>query len=222
MYCVNCGKEIPNDSKFCTACGHKVDDTPKANETPFENADNEVTVCVSANPTQQTNATSQKSEFINSKNIGLWWGAMGALSLLFMFFNYASISIYLSYSTSDSAYSGYGLIDCMNGTLGTAARMMVLLIITNLSIIATGIVYFKTTKYNKIIAPAIFVESILSIIASFIAINNIGSELSEFNSSLSDAVIGPGAYLNLILSFALLIFAFYIKKKHLQTINVNN
>ena len=213
MYCVNCGKEIPNDSKFCTACGHKVNTASKANESPFETAENEVTVCVSANPTQPTDTNAQKSEVIKSKNIGLWWSALGALSFIFMLMNYASVSVYLSYSSSDSAFSGFGLIDCMDGTLGTAARMMVLLIIVNLAIIATGAVYYKTTKYNKIVTPAIFVEAILSIIASFVAIINISTEMSEFNSSLSDAFVGPGAYLNLALSFALLIVAFCIKKK---------
>lgn len=215
MYCVNCGKEIPNDSKFCTACGHKVNTVPKTNETPFEITEDEVTVCVSANPIQPTDTNTQKNEVIKSKNIGLWWSALGVLSFIFMFMNYASVSVYLSYSSSDSAFSGFGLIDCMDGTLGTAARMMVLLIIVNFAIIVTGIVYYKTTKYNKIVTPAIFVEAILSIIASFIAINNIGTEMSEFNSSLSDAFVGPGAYLNLALSFALLIFAFYIKKKRI-------
>ena len=217
MYCVNCGKEIPNDSKFCTACGHKVNTVSKTNETPFETTEDEVTVCVSANPIQPTDTNTQKNEVNKSKNIGLWWSALGVLSFMFMFMNYASVSVYLSYSSSDSAFSGFGLIDCMDGTLGTAARMMVLLIIVNLAIIVTGIVYYKTIKYNKIVTPAIFVEAILSIIASFIAINNIGTEMSEFNSSLSDAFVGPGAYLNLALSVVLLIFAFYIKKK--QRIN---
>ena len=105
MYCVNCGKEIPNDSKFCTACGHKVNTASKANESPFETVENEVTVCVSANPTQPTDTNAQKSEVIKSKNFGLWWSALGALSFVFMLMNYASVSVYLSYSSSDSAFS---------------------------------------------------------------------------------------------------------------------
>ena len=37
MYCTNCGKEIPDDSVFCTFCGQKVDGgvspEPKAAES---------------------------------------------------------------------------------------------------------------------------------------------------------------------------------------------
>ena len=27
MYCINCGKEIDDDAKFCWCCGRKVDET---------------------------------------------------------------------------------------------------------------------------------------------------------------------------------------------------
>lgn len=36
MYCKNCGKQIPDDSKFCPNCGHKLQET-KFQETNVSN-----------------------------------------------------------------------------------------------------------------------------------------------------------------------------------------
>ena len=30
MYCINCGKELPDDAKFCPGCGNKIGSKPKA------------------------------------------------------------------------------------------------------------------------------------------------------------------------------------------------
>lgn len=209
MFCVKCGKEIPNGNETCANCGHKVGEPIKNESTIFETEDGETTFCVSANPPKSV----PTPESSNSRSKLLLWSGAGLLSLFIMFMNYASVSVKLTYTSSDSAFSGYGLIECMEGTLGTAARMMVLLIIVNIAIIITGAIRYKTDTYNKYITPIMFVESILSVLASFIAFVNINTEMSEFDSYLSSAYVGVGAYLNLILSIATVILAAYIKKK---------
>lgn len=209
MFCVKCGKEIPNGNDTCMNCGHKVGEPISVENAVFETEDGETTFCVSANPPKSTST----AEIANNRSKLLLWSGAGLLSLIIMFMNYASVSVKLTYTSSDSAFSGYGLIECMDGTLGTAARMMVLLIIVNIAMIITGIVRYKTDQYNKYMTPIMFVESILSVLASFISFININTEMSEFDSSLSSAYVGVGAYLNLILSIAIVILAIYIKKK---------
>ena len=99
--------------------------------------------------------------------------------------------------------------------------MMVLLIVTNISFIVTGLIILRTTKFDRILNKVVYIEASLSILASLVAIINISTEMSEFNASLTDAYVGVGAYLNLILSFSTIIFASKLAKYLTQRIHAN-
>lgn len=223
MFCVKCGKEIQDNSGFCPHCGASVTQLNE-NSTPFgtDNAADDVVICVSANPQEEKPKTNDN---INSKSRGksleLLWSGLGILSFIIMCFNYATINIHLSYTTSESDFMGFRLLDCMDGTLGTAARMMVLLIVTNISFIVTGLIILRTTKFDRILNKVVYIEASLSILASLVAIINISTEMSGFNASLTDAYVGVGAYLNLILSFSTIIFASKLAKYLTQRIHAN-
>ena len=179
MFCIKCGKETPENIRFCPHCGASVAQLNE-NSTPFatNNDDDDVVICVSANPKEENPKANENISTKNkSKRLEFLWSGLGIFSFVIMCFNYATVNIHLSYTTSESAYSGFRLLDCMDGTLGTAARMMVLLIITNISFIVTGLLISQTTKFDKILNKVVYIEAFLSILASFVAIINISTEM---------------------------------------------
>ncbi len=213
MFCSKCGKELSNNSEKCAYCGADLTPYIKKEKGQFASEEGEFTVYVSANPIQKNQPQNISSTVSTKKSIKpLLWSAVGLISLIVMSFNYAVVSIQLTYTTSDSSLSGFDLLDCMDGSLKTAALMMILLIIANVAIIATGIVLYSLPKYKKYALNAIIPQSVLSSVASFVALINIHEEMDAVNTLLINAYVGVGAYLNLILCIASIIFAVYLKK----------
>ena len=54
MFCTNCGKILPDDSKFCPACGASVDEFPKKEECNAKAADSNIFTEIP--PAQEANA----------------------------------------------------------------------------------------------------------------------------------------------------------------------
>lgn len=211
MFCVRCGKKISDESKYCEYCGHKIEYLTTSQESGSHSEIKDITEKRSVILSNSANQTSNTKHNLKV----LLWSMVGVFSLIIMSMNYVSISVRLTYTTSDSSYSGFGLLKCIDGTLGIAARMMIVLIVTNIIIVITGIALTTKSKLKIYASRSIIVESIILTIASLIALLNIFIELNEFNPSLTNATVGAGAYINLILSISTLIFSIYINKKHL-------
>lgn len=136
------------------------------------------------------------------------WSCMGVISLMIMKLNYCFVDLI---GGVEANYSGYKLILCYNGTLGTSARMMLLLIVVNIAIIITGLKkYSNKDKARRVM----FVEAALSTVASLVTFINVSSELQKFsNTRLVLSSIGTGAYVNLVLSISLLFMAYFLTKE---------
>ncbi len=208
MFCAKCGKEVEKGNQFCPSCGCKVVTADEKNDLSALEVENTV-------PQTEASIEEQQTVIQNNKHSkkALLWSVVGVLSLLIMKLPYASVYLYFS-GASDSAYTGYGVIACVNGTLGLAARMMILLIFVNIAIIFTGIAKYRDVTNKSRINRAIFIESILSAVASVSAFANIYSELSKFYTGLSASSVGTGVYLNLILSLLTIVLACWITGIH--------
>lgn len=203
MFCTKCGKEVEAENQFCPNCGCKVVNVETKLDLSESEEENTVLQSAVAEEKQQAAIPYKRSKK------ALLWSAVGVLSLFIMKLPYASVYLYFS-GASDSAYTGYGVIACIDGTLGLAARMMILLIFVNIAIILTGFVKYRDVTNKRRINRAIFVESILSAVASVSAFVNIYSELSKFYTGLSAPSVGTGVYLNLILSLLTIVLACWI------------
>lgn len=210
MVCKACGKETEIDTALCPSCKSKTEDRDAL--TP--NEDNEVVISISAKeelPYENEYDSCVSNEQPRKKV--LIWCVIGVAFLFILFFSFASVSVKLFYSSSDSVFSGYGILECMDGTLGTAARMVVLLIITGIAMIITGVARYKTKKYEKLISSTMIVESLISIVSSTVSYVNISSVLSEFDSAFSTVNVGVGVYLSIGLSILSFIMAISINRE---------
>ena len=68
MFCTNCGKVLPNDSKFCPACGTSVDESSEKEECNAKAADSNILTEIP--PEQGSNAPAANAENNIEKVIG--------------------------------------------------------------------------------------------------------------------------------------------------------
>ncbi len=195
MLCEKCGEPIPDGSLNCPECGAFLARgyvAPKPKPV-VEEADETV-----------------ETHVVNYLKPNCYiWCIFALLSFVFLAFNYLTVSVGYSYLSSDSTYSGYGLLKCLNGSVATSGYMVIIMIITNIAVLLTGIIganaYSLNTGLYRILVIA---ESAAYLIASFVTFFNIKKVLGEFNSVLSDTKIGIGCYLHMILAVAAIVYYF--------------
>lgn len=197
MFCLKCSEAIPDGSEICPKCG--------ANLKKKE--DEQAVIYASQKELEETVASSVKT---TSKKSFYVWCAFAVASLIFLALNYFKVSIDLYFAgTSDSSYSGYGLIECLEGSVGMSGYMVILLIITNIAVLITGIIGAKgNVLKTSVLKGIMIVESISYLIATIVPYFNIKGVLAEFDSDLSTTSIGVGCYLNIILAVIVVIYYF--------------
>lgn len=205
MFCLKCSEAIPDGSEICPKCGANLK----------EKDDEQAVIYASQKEIEETvvspvDTTSKKSFYM--------WCAFAVASLMFLALNYFKVSIDLYFAgTSDTSYSGYGLIECLEGSVGTSGYMVILLIITNIAVFITGIIGAKGNVLKASVLKGIMVvESISYLIATIVPYFNIKSVLAEFDSDLSTTNIGIGCYLNIILAVIAVIYYFASINKQLK------
>lgn len=205
MFCLKCSEAIPDGSEICPKCGANLKE--KDDEQAVINASQKEIEETIATP---VDTTSKKSFYM--------WCVFAVVSLIFLALNYFKVSIDLYFSgTSDTSYSGYKLIECLEGSVGTSGYMVILLIITNIAVFITGIIGARGNVLKvSILKGIMIVESIFYLIATIVPYFNIKSVLAEFDSDLSTTSIGIGCYLNIILAVIAVIYYFASINKQLK------
>lgn len=197
MFCFKCGDAIPDGSEICPICGTNLKEVDNEESIIYafqKETPEDVTLLVKAVP--------KKSFYI--------WCSFAVVSLIFLALNYFKISINLYFSgSSDTNYSGYGLLECLKGSVGMSGYMVILLIITNIAVFITGIIGAKGTVLKASVLKGIMiVESISYLIVTIVPYFNIKGVLAEFDSDLSTTSIGVGCYLNIVLAVIVVIYYF--------------
>lgn len=205
MFCLKCSEAIPDGSEICPKCGANLK----------EKDDEQAVIYASQKEIEETIATPVDT---TSKKRFYMWCAFAVASLIFLALNYFKVSIDLYFAgTSDTSYSGYGLIECLEGSVGTSGYMVILLIITNIAVFITGIIGAKGNVLKASVLKGIMiVESISYLIVTIVPYFNIKSVLAEFDSDLSTTNIGIGCYLNIILAVIAVIYYFASINKPLK------
>ncbi|MBP7320039.1 MAG: hypothetical protein KA953_03160 [Lachnospiraceae bacterium] len=200
MFCLKCCEAIPDDSITCPNCGADI----KVN---VGEARGEEQAVVYASQKEEVINTNVNEENIPKKNFYIW-SIFAIAGLILLSLNYFKISVSLYFSgSSDSSYTGYGLLKCLQGTVGTSGYMVILMIISNVAILITGFLGAKGNIIkNNAIKIIMIIESILYLIASIVPYFNIKQQLAEFDSDLSTTSIGAGCYLNIALAIVMMIF----------------
>lgn len=204
MFCLKCGEVIPNNVDVCPKCGASVKENNGSDQAVVYASPKEPEQDISV---VQTNVLGKKY---------LIWSALAVISFIILTQKYFSVSIKIFYSSSDATYTGYGLIECIHGSVGLSAKMIIALIIIDVAVIITGILGMKEAIKKSIIKGIMIIESIGSLVVTIITYFNIKEVLKEFDSSLSTTDIGMGCYLSIILSVVMIIMYFAVYSKELS------
>ena len=161
MFCLKCGEAISDDCITCPKCGADIKDN-------IGEASEDQAVVYASQKEEEIN-TNINEENIPKKNYYIW-SIFAIAGLIFLSLNYFKISVSLYFSgSSDSSYTGYGLLECLQGTVGISGSMVVLMIISNVAILITGFLGAKGNIIkNKAIKIIMIIESILYLIASIV------------------------------------------------------
>lgn len=152
------------------------------------------------------------------KNKFYIWCIFAVMSFAFLGMNYIQVSVSLYFGgLSDTRYSGYGLLKCLEGSVSISGYMVILLLITNVAVLITGAVGImgNIAKAN-IIRIIMMVESIIYLFVTIAPYLNIKKVLKEFDPNLSKARIGVGCYLNIALAVIVAIYFFVNMCKQLK------
>ena len=207
MFCLNCGEAIPDESATCPICG-----------ADLKSGRNDQTVVVFASQKEMAEFPETKApkNDLNKQFIGVILAAV--CSLIFLSFNYMSVSIkFLYYGSSDTNYTGYYLTKCLHGTARLSGLMVILLIIINIATIITAMIGIKGSLIKKYtLKKIILIEDLLYIISTVVPLFHMTNLLKEFDSSLSSTGIGIGCYLNIAVAVFMIImyFSAFSKKLH--------
>ncbi len=194
MFCFKCGEVIPDGSLVCPKCG-----------ASLEGSNDQAVVYVSQEEINENHALA--AERVRDKSFYIWC-AFALLSFAFLALNYLHVSVRLYYSgSSDTDYSGYGLLGCLKGTVSVSGYMVILLIIVNLAVFLTGILGAQGTVIKKnILKIWMMLESIAYLIVTIVPYFNIKKALEVFDSDISATGIGVGCYLNIVLAVVAVIY----------------
>lgn len=202
MFCLKCGEVIPDNSEVCPKCGCTI-----------QNDNSEIAVVYASQKELEI------EEQTKSKELGkkyLIWCALAVVSFVILTQKYFYVSISSWFSSSDTSYTGYSLLECLKGSVRLSAQMIVVLIIINIAVIITGLLGIKEIVKKVVIKRLMIVESISSLIVTIIPYFNIREVLKEFDSSLTTTGIGMGCYLSIILSVVMIIIYFMVFSKELS------
>lgn len=209
MFCLKCGEAIPDDSKVCPKCGVVIGENVD-NDEPAVVYASQKTINEEINPTPI-------AKTLEDRKIFFLWSAIAVVSLILMKLDYFTVSISgLYYGSSDSNYTGYGLLECLQGSVRVSAIMSVGLIITNIAVIITGMIAYKGIVKNYVLKGLMLIESIAYLIVTVVPYFDISNVLKEFDSSLSSTAIGAGCYLNIAIGVLTIILYFATFSKKLE------
>lgn len=208
MFCFKCGEAIPDASKFCPMCGAKL---KEAQQTIIYASQKE--------PVVEPSQKGMTKAGLNNKNVFILWGILAVVSFVFTAMNYMSVSVSVWHSSRNIDYSGYYLTECLGGTARTSGIMVILLIIINISVIVVaGLGIWAKQVRQSTLRKVMLCQSIAYLIVTIIPYFHLQSLLSEFDSSLSETSIGPGCYMNIILSIIAVILYFAVVAKNLTDV----
>lgn len=206
MFCSKCGEAIPDKSVICPKCG-----------VSLNNGINKEYAVVYASQKEVDENNRSVTTSIPKEKFYIW-SIFAIVSFVFLALNYFKISVSLYFAgSSDTSYSGYGLLDCLQGSVSISGYMVILLMITNIAVLITGIVGVKENILKASVLKIIMmIESILYLLATIVPYFNIKKVLGEFNSKYSTTSIGAGCYLNIALALAAAIYFFVSIYKELK------
>lgn len=208
MFCLKCGEMIPDGSPACPKCG-----------ATLEESSGQAVVYASQNEGKETSVPAVGN---GQKKIFYIWCAFAMVSFVFLALNYLSVSVQLYYSgSSDTNYSGYGLLKCLKGTVSVSGYMVIFLILVNIAVFLTGIFGANGTIKKSALKMWMMMESIAYLIVTIVPYFNMKKALEAFDSSLSKTGIGPGCYLNIALAVVSVIYYFAVLHKKLMVEEVN-
>lgn len=203
MFCLKCGEVIPDGSTVCPKCGALLNE---------DNNEQAVVYASQKEMNSEENTTSDVKK-INNKNYFIWC-ALAVVSFVFLKLQYLSVSVDLLFGgSSDMEFTGYGLLDCLEGSIRTSAIMVILLIIVNIAVLLTGIIAYKGSVKNGIIKKLMIVEAISYLIVTIVPYFDIMASLAEFDEKYTTTNVGAGCYLNIVVAIVsiILYFASYNK-----------
>ena len=143
------------------------------------------------------------------------WCAFAAASLAVLSFNYFTISFDLHRDEAlSSGYSGYGLIGCLQGSVGLSGYMVILLIITNIAALATGIAGAAGCRVQAgVLRESMVIESIFYLLSAIVPYFNLKNALEKYDSLVTVSDIGLGCYLNILLAVTAAVYCFCVLRK---------
>ena len=195
MFCLKCGEVIPDGNSVCPKCGATIGES-----------NDQAVVYASQKEVNETHIPA--TENVQDKNFYIWC-AFALVSFVFLALNYLSVSVRLYYSgSSDTIYSGYGLLKCLKGTVSVSGYMVILLIIVNLAVFLTGILGAQGNVKKSVIKVWMMIESVAYLIVTIVPYFNMKKVLELFDSDLSTTSIGVGCYLNIVLAVVAVIYYF--------------
>ena len=201
MFCIKCAEAIPDNSEICPICGANQKEVVAEQTVVYASQKEAVNV--------SENKKTTKTPFIALI-------CLAAASFVFMALNYMSVSIkLLYYGSSDSDYTGYYLMQCLEGTAALSGWMVISLILLNIITIAMSIFAIIEKVIKKpILKTIMFIESFLYLAVTIIPFFHMSSLLQEFDSKYTTSSIGIGCYLNIGIAIAICVvfFASGIKK----------
>lgn len=209
MFCVYCGKIVPDNSSFCPACGKKISRVP------------EIQAGSVMAPKKETNSSVNslsKISLSQAWNISI---IAAFCSLVFLGLPYLSVSMDLGYGLWNTGYSGYDLLYYIvfvaedfkyYGTSDVTGIMVILLIIASISTIVTSIMG-KRARISKreTLKTIIFCEAVLYCGSASVPI------LSVIMSGRSGVSIGIGCLLNLVVAGVMIVLFVTTFSKEFQT-----
>lgn len=206
MFCLKCGEAIPDKSVTCPECGAVLN---------RESSNEQAVVYASQKEMEHSNATIVDS--VPKKKLYIWC-AFAIASLAFLKLNYFKVGIDLYFGgSSDISYSGYGLLECLKGSVAISGYMVILLIITNIAVIITGAIGARGNVIKASVLKSIMIiESIVYLLVTIVPYFNIKNVLAEFDLDLTTARIGIGCYLNIVLAIVAAIYFFASMYKQLK------
>lgn len=208
MFCLKCGEVIPDGSIVCPKCGAVLNE---------ENANNEQVVVYASQKeiTSEENITSDTKK-INNKKYFVWC-ILAVASFIFLKLQYLGVSVDLLFDgSSDMEFTGYGLLDCLEGSVRTSAIMVILLIIVNIAVLLTGIMAYKGSITSGIIKKLMIVEAISYLMVTIVPYFDIMASFSEFDEKYTTTNVGAGCYLNIVVAIVAIILYFVLYNKALS------
>lgn len=190
MFCLKCGEAIPDNTIKCPKCGANLNEDIETKGVVYG--------------TQNISDEKVKNTNEKLKNMFYLWSVLGIISFFLLTQNYLAVIVDLYYGEiSDLYISGFGLLECLGGTLALAGYMVIALIIVNIMVVVTGILGVQDNKMGtKNLNTLMMFECIAYLATTIIPYFSIINVLSEFNSKITTTSVGIGCYFNIVIAVA--------------------